>query len=81
MQMLYTYTIKWWDAYYVENTASCESGIVAASDYGEAMKRLSECYGDGNIITIQLTEINPILTQEDVSETFEGLEKTNDIHG
>lgn len=48
-----------------------EKGIVAAETYGKAADRLVSFYGESFLMTMALTELNDILTEEEITEEFE----------
>ena len=48
-----------------------EKGIVAAETYGKAADRLVSFYGESFLMTMALTELNDILTEEEITKEFE----------
>lgn len=48
-----------------------EKGIVAAETYGKAADKLVSFYGKSSLMTMVLTELNDILTEEEIIEEFE----------
>lgn len=53
---------------YTENT---ESGIVAASSYEDAVKKLADYYGEKNIIALGFYELcDKVITEDVIREEF-----------
>ena len=77
--MLFQYSVNWLDSLNDPPAMSHESGVIAASDYAGAAKHLTSFYGNDNISTLKLTEIEPIMTETELSDMFQ--EVSHDLHG
>ena len=62
---MFRFNISWWD----EREKLEEKGIVHGTDYGDAANRLVDYYGREHIISIELYELDDIVTDEDVTDT------------
>ena len=66
---MYYYVINYWDE--IDNEPRTDSGIVAATSYGEAAQRATEYYGTKNVVDIQLSELEQVLSEEELLDMFE----------
>ena len=73
--MLYKYHVDWMD----NGSRRQDDGIVAAAGYGDAAVEVSQFYGERDIVTLELTEIEPLLEFNDLSEMI--AEESHDLHG
>ena len=67
---MYYYVINYWDE--IDCEPRTDSGIVAAASYGEAAQRATEYYGTQNVVDIQLSELEQVLSEEELLEMFAG---------
>lgn len=58
-------------SYVVTLLDDTEKGILAAETYGKAADKLVTYYGEKNLFTLALTELEDILTKEMIYEEFE----------
>ncbi len=65
---MFRYKTTWVDDTIEEVTT--ESGIVTGKDYGEAANRVVAFYGKERVITIALTELVDILTEDNIIDEF-----------
>ena len=65
---MYYYIINYWDE--IDCELYTDSGIVAATSYGEAAQRATEYYGTQNTVDIQLSELEQVLSEEELLEMF-----------
>ena len=65
---MYRYDVEYWDNYIKEPNS--DQGIVAANNYSDAAQLITEQYGENDIITLSLTALNTILTEENIIEEF-----------
>jgi len=66
---MFSYVVTFFDNEIRATTT--EKGIVAAETYGKAADRLVSFYGKSFLMTMALTELNDILTEEEITEEFE----------
>lgn len=66
---MFSYVVTFFDTEI--KTTTTEKGIVVAETYGKAADRLVNFYGKSELITMALTELNDILTEEEIIEEFE----------
>lgn len=66
---MFSYVVTFFDTEI--KTTTTEKGIVAAETYGKAADKLVDYYGKSELITMVLTELNNILTEEEIIEEFE----------
>lgn len=62
----YRYKVEWYEE--SERETMKESGLVCEATYGKAAQRISDYYGDSNIITLlieQIGESENIITEDD----------------
>ena len=65
---MYRYDVEYWDNNIKEPNS--DQGLVAASGYSDAAQLITEQYGENNIVTLSLTALNTILTEENIIEEF-----------
>jgi len=65
---MFRYKTTWLDD--IEEKVTTESGIVIGKDYGEAANRVAAFYGREHVITIALTELEDILTEDSIIDEF-----------
>lgn len=66
---MFSYVVTFFDNK-IEATRT-EKGIVAAETYGKAADKLVNFYGKSFLMTMVLTELNNILTEEEIIDEFE----------
>ena len=66
---MFQYEVEYWDEINQEPTVEC--GIVQGYSYGNAADILVECYGKHNVVTISLSEIEPVMSEEELIDMFE----------
>ena len=66
---MFSYVVTFFDNEIRETIT--EKGIVAAETYGKAADRLVSFYGESFLMTMALTELNDILTEEEITKEFE----------
>ena len=65
---MYYYVINYWDE--IDCAPRTDPGVVAATSYGEAAQRATEYYGTQNVVDIQLSELEQVLSEEELLEMF-----------
>ena len=65
---MYRYDVEYWDNDIKEPNS--DQGLVAANSYLDAAQLITEQYGENNIVTLSLTALNTILTEENIIEEF-----------
>lgn len=66
---MFSYIVTYFDSY--EGKTVTEKGLLVAETYGGAADKLVNYYGKDYLITLVLTEINDILTVDQIKEEFE----------
>ena len=72
--MLFEYVITWWRRDLEPKQTCQEKGIVAATNYSTAMKKIETFYiGDSNnaIVDVELFEVESLLTAEELKADME----------
>ena len=65
---MYHYFVEFWDE--IDLKTNTEDGLVGAPDWGTAAKEVSEYYGVDDIISMQLTFLENVLSADVVHENF-----------
>lgn len=65
---MYRYDVEYWDNNIKEPNS--DQGLVAANSYSDAAQLITEQYGENDIVTLSLTALNTILTEENIIEEF-----------
>ena len=65
---MYRYDVEYWDNGIKEPNS--DQGLVAVNSYSDAAQLITEQYGENDIITLSLTALNTILTEENIIEEF-----------
>ena len=70
---MFRYEVNYWDEFTDE--PMFEKGFVGAETYGSAADKVAEYYGAKNVVDIKLYEIEGLITDTDINETWTAEEK------
>jgi len=65
---MYHYYVEFWDELDQKNRS--DSGLTWGATYGDAANRVVEYYGRDNVISVQLSEWESVVPEEDVMGGF-----------
>ena len=65
---MYHYIVEFWDS--KEQRVVHESGLIGATNYGEAAERLTKYYGGIRLTSMELVEWEDILCEEEILDGF-----------
>lgn len=65
---MFKFEVEFWDEELQE--PNFEIGITDGKDYGEAANHVSDYYGFGNIVSMELEKLNNIIVGDEVERTF-----------
>ena len=65
---MFRYTVTYYDS--IECETLTEKGLLTAADYGEAANKLVKWYGKEYVATIGLSELEEVLTKDEIMEEF-----------
>lgn len=66
---MFYYDVEFWDE--LNQEPNVERGVVHGNSYGEAADKLIEYYGEHNVVTISLSEVEPVMSEEELIDMFE----------
>lgn len=66
---MFQYKVKYWDE--DEKCTLTEVGLVGATKWGKAARKLEEYYGRGNIYSIELTPLDDVMYAEESIEAMQ----------
>lgn len=66
---MYNFVVEYWDE--MDQEPRTESGLVSADSYSEAIEKITEYFGENNIISIKSYVVEPIMTEEEILDMFE----------
>ena len=65
---MYHYYVEFWDELDQKNRS--DSGLTCGATYGDAANRVVEYYGRDNVFSVQLSEWESVVPEEDVLNGF-----------
>ena len=67
---MYKYTVYFWDN--INDKPNTEEGLTSGENYEVAVHKISDYYGDKNILNIELEVMEDPLVEEDIKHIFAG---------
>lgn len=65
---MFKFEVNFWDEYGQE--PNFERGVVGENSFGAAAEQVANYYGQDNIISLTLEELDSIILEEDISKIF-----------
>ena len=66
--MLIRYEIEYWNE--IDEEDSTEKGLTSGNDFGEAVNRIVEYYGEDNVYSLKVYECEEVLCDEEIKNFF-----------
>lgn len=65
---MYYYVVEYWNN--IDQEIRTESGVLSAETFSSAANKVEECYGIKNVCELKLSELQEILSEDELMEMF-----------